>query len=99
MTVLSFVRVASILGGLLMASLFSPHAAKAQNRGTLQVTARVVDSRPATTALQAAKSLTSSWLADQTRSERNDVTTVAQVSVRPNAESRRLVVTIDYSKN
>jgi len=99
MTSSSIVRIASVFGGLVLASFLSPHAAKAQNRGTLQVTATVVESRPSFTALQAAKTATSNWLAGQTQVGNDDVSTVAQVSVRPNAESHHLVVTIDYSKN
>ena len=99
MTSSSIVRTACVLGGLVLASSISPHAAKAQNRGSLQVTATVIESRPAFAALQAAKMVATNWLTDPAQAGKDDVSTVAQVSVRPNPESHHLVVTIDYSKN
>ena len=86
-----------------------PSIAKAQNRGTMQVSAVVVDSKSEFAALYAARAATQSWAAPSSTAKpaRDDVTTVAQVSVvpqstpTPRGQSRisGLVVTIDYSKN
>jgi hypothetical protein len=73
-----------------------PSAAEAQARGSLQASARVVDTRTSFAALEAARTaLQPSAVVAQSR-----VNTVAQVSVQRLEERRgAVVVTIDYSRN
>ena len=100
------IRAVALLGVLGVAAAAAPAVAKAQNRGTMQVTATVLDSRAAFAALQAARTMTNDWVAARPPHTQN-VSTVAQVSVTPRTETREdgrprvaaLVVTIDYAKN
>lgn len=84
----------------------APTAAEAQNRGIMQVSARVVDTRPAFQALESARAATAAWAASRP-TDRNDAATVAQVTVAPRREVSGdgrlrvtgLVVSIEYVKS
>lgn len=95
-TILKAVTVATVL---LIAAVVLPHAAEAQARGTLQATARVVDTRTTAAGLEAARGVLQAIIAPG-RPEQPAAPTVALVSVtqRPDARAA-LVVTIDYSRN
>jgi len=94
---------------LAISALSFPTLAKAQNRGTMQVSARVVDSRIEIQALDAARAATARWASASPQARLaglDHVTTVAQVSVTPTSvatpagrQVSGLLVTIDYSKN
>lgn len=85
---------------VLGAGMLRPAAAQAQARGTLQVTAQVVDIKASSQALQVARATLFSSTAGPGASARDAVSTLAQVSVAyPTAERAGVVVTIDYSKN
>lgn len=81
-----------------LAALTLPAVAKAQNRGTLQVSARVVDSRPGFAALEATRAAAQD-LATGRATRRETVSTVAQISVERKPATREVVITVDYSKN
>ena len=90
----------SVAVGILVlgASMLRPAAAEAQARGTLQVTAQVVDIKASSQALQVARA---TLLAAQASAAptHDAVSTLAHVSVAyPTAERSGVVVTIDYSK-
>ncbi len=85
---------------VLGASMLRPAVAEAQARGTLQVTAQVVDIKPSSQALQVARTTLFSSTSGPSASARDAVSTLAHVSVAyPTAERAGVVVTIDYSKN
>lgn len=76
----------AVLGGAML-----PGAAEAQARGSVQATARVVETRQSVQALQAARALLQG---------QRPVATVAQITVdRPAGTPRTLVVTINYSRS
>ena len=76
-----------------------PRLASGQARGSLQVTATVVQTQGAVAGLQAAHEALIGFAATG-QSLANDVTTVAQVQVVPDAQTPgQLVVEIDYLKN
>ncbi len=76
-----------------------PNTAEAQARGTLQAIATVVDTRPSFEGLRAAQAAVSNWSASAVAG-RDTVQTVAQVALQPRpAQSRALVVTVDFLRN
>jgi hypothetical protein len=90
------VAVALVFG---TAWLARPIHAEAQARGTLQVTAQVVDTKASFDGLQAARVALQQVAAGKNPSI-DTVSTLAQVSVgRPAVGPSDVVVTIDYSKN
>jgi hypothetical protein len=81
------------------ASVLRPAAAEAQARGTLQVTAQVVDIKASSQALQVARATLFGAAASPSAGSPSAVSTLAHVSVAyPTAERSGVVVTIDYSK-
>ncbi len=108
-SILKAVRTALVLSG---SALLLPSLAEAQSRGTLQVSATVVDSKASFQTLDAARSAISQW-ASPTTGRQVDVTTLAQVSVtylpaiqqpanepvERQALAPTLVVRIDYVNN
>jgi len=77
-----------------------PINAEAQARGTLQVTAQVVDTKASFDGLQAARVALRHAAAGTQNANIDTVSTLAQVSFAQPATGRsHLVVTIDYSKN
>lgn len=77
-----------------------PVTAEAQARGTLQVTAQVVDTKASFDALQATRAALRQASAGNQNTNIDTVSTLAQVTiVQPSASRSDLVVTIDYSKN
>jgi hypothetical protein len=94
----SWIRQLVTGGAIVMALIgIQATAAEAQSRGTLQVSATVVDSDDAFRALSAARAAVRPAAGQATASGQNAVPTVARVAVarRP----RAVVVTIDYSRN
>jgi hypothetical protein len=80
--------------------LVRPINAEAQARGTLQVTAQVVDTKASLDGLQAARVALRHVASGTQDANLDTVSTLAQVSVAQPATGRSdLVVTIDYSKN
>lgn len=94
----SVVKVVAMGFTLALAGLILPAVAKAQNRGTLQVSARVVDSRPSFAALEATRAV-AQGLSGGRSTVRETVSTVAQISVERKPATREVVITVDYSKN
>lgn len=95
--VLRSVAVAALVLG---ASVLRPAIAEAQARGTLQVTAQVVDIKASSQALQTARATLYGAPASSSPRSSDAVSTLAQVSVAyPTAARAAVVVTIDYSKN
>src|SRR5207253_1073532 len=81
------------------ASVAMPRLASSQARGSLQVTATVVQTQGSVAGLQAAHEALIGFVATG-QSVPNDVTTVAQVQVVPDVQTPgTLVVEIDYLKN
>jgi len=77
-----------------------PINAEAQARGTLQVTAQVVDTKASFDGLQAARVALRQVAAGTQITNIDTVSTLAQVSIAQPSQGRsELVVTIDYSKN
>ena len=77
-----------------------PINAEAQARGTLQVTAQVIDTKPSSDGLQAARVAVQHGTMGARASRLDTVQTLAQISVAQPSQGRSdLVVTIDYSKN
>src|SRR5438094_4270673 len=77
-----------------------PTTAEAQARGTLQVTAQVVDTKASFDGLQAARVALRHAATGTPNANIDTVSTLAQVSIAQPALGRSdLVVTIDYSKN
>src|SRR5437899_11019589 len=77
-----------------------PLSAAAQARGTLQVTAQVVDTKASFEGLQAARVALRHAAAGTRNANIDTVSTLAQVSMaQPATGGSDLVVTIDYSKN
>lgn len=77
-----------------------PVNAEAQARGTLQVTAQVVDTKASFDGLQAARVALRHAATGTPNATIDTVSTLAQVSIGQPALGRSdLVVTIDYSKN
>ena len=77
-----------------------PINAEAQARGTLQVTAQVIDIKASFDGLQAARIALRQAAAGTESSNVDTVPTLAQVGIaRPPQGRSDLVVTIDYSKN
>jgi hypothetical protein len=91
-------KVVALVFTTALAALLLPSVAKAQNRGTLQVSARVVDSRPSFAALEATRALAQDLAAGRSTG-RETVATVAQISVTRKPATREVVITVDYSKN
>jgi hypothetical protein len=82
------------------ACLGRPIRAEAQARGTLQVTAQVVDTKASFDGLQAARVALRQVEAGIQITSIDTVSTLAQVSIAQPPQGRsELVVTIDYSKN
>jgi hypothetical protein len=82
------------------ALLLRPVAAEAQARGTLQVTAQVVDVKISSQGLQAARAALFAPATSSGAATSAPVSTLAHVSVAyPSAERAGIVVTIDYSKD
>src|SRR5213082_951709 len=95
----SLARVVGAAVGLGAICLSRPVNAEAQARGTLQVTAQVVDTKPSFDGLQAARIALRQAAAGTQSSDLDTVPTLAQVSIaRPPQGRSELVVTIDYSK-
>jgi len=95
-TILKSILLAALIGG---ASVAMPRLASSQARGSLQVTATVVQTQGSVAGLQAAHEALIGFAATG-QSLANDVTTVAQVQVLPDAQTPgQLVVEIDYLKN
>jgi hypothetical protein len=91
------VVAAAVLGAVW---LVRPINAEAQARGTLQVTAQVVDTKASLDGLQAARMALRHATTGAQDANVDTVSTLAQVSVAQPATGRSdLVVTIDYSKN
>jgi len=89
----------ALTAALAAASLVSPRVASGQARGTLQVTATVVQTQSSFAGLAAARQAILGFAATG-QPVANDVTTVAQVQVVPDAQTPgQLVVEIDYLKN
>jgi hypothetical protein len=82
-------------------ALVRPVAAEAQARGTLQVSAQVVDTKVSSAGLRAAHSALRAFaLTSPALPSHDAVTTVARVTVAYAPDRRPgIVVTIDYSKN
>ena len=88
---------AVVLGAI---CLSRPVNAEAQARGTLQVTAQVVDTKASFDGLQAARGALRQVASGVQSTNLDTVSTLAQVSMTGPSERRsELVVTIDYSKN
>ena len=95
---LARVVVAAVVLGA--AWLSRPVHAEAQARGTLQVTAQVIDIKASFDGLQAARIALRQAAAGTESSNVDTVPTLAQVGIaRPPQGRSDLVVTIDYSKN
>ncbi len=95
-TILKAILLTALIGG---ASVAMPRLASGQVRGTLQVSATVVQTQAGFTGLQAAHEALIGFAATG-QPVANDVTTVAQVQVVPDAQTPgQLVVEIDYLKN
>ena len=95
---LARVVVAAVVVGA--AGLSRPVHAEAQARGTLQVTAQVIDTKASFDGLQAARVALRQASAGAQNSDLDTVSTLAQVSIAQHPQGRsELVVTIDYSKN
>ena len=93
-------RVVAVALVFTAAWLARPARAEAQARGTLQVTAQVVDTKPSFDGLQAARVALRQMAAGTESSDLDTVSTLTQVSIsRPQQGRSDLVVTIDYSKN
>ena len=75
------ILLAALLG---VAALAVPSVATSQARGTLQVTATVVNTQPAFAGLAAATVAASTW-ATSGKTVTNDVSTVAQVTISHDA--------------
>ncbi len=74
-----------ILAGLVtLAALAVPSVASSQARGTLQVSATVVNTQPAFAGLAAANQAATTW-ATTGKTVTNDVSTVAQVTISHDA--------------
>ena len=96
-TLARVIVVAVVLGA---AWLSRPVHAEAQARGTLQVTAQVVDTKASFDGLQAARVALRHAATGTPNANIDTVSTLAQVSIAQPALGRSdLVVTIDYSKN
>ena len=91
-------KAAALAFMIALVGLALPSTAKAQNRGTLQVSARVVDSKPSFDALQATR-VAAQDIAAGRPVGRETVSTVAQISVAQKPATREVVITVDYSKN
>src|SRR6266480_7279011 len=92
----------AVVAGLVFGAVWlgRPTTAEAQARGTLQVTAQVVDTKASFDGLQAARVALRQAAAGTQSSDLDTVPTLAQVSIaRPLQARSELVVTIDYSKN
>jgi len=77
-----------------------PINAEAQARGTLQVTAQVVDTKASFDGLQAARVAIRQVATGTQITNVDTVSTLAQVTIAQLPQGRsELVVTIDYSKN
>ena len=95
-TILKAILLTALIGG---ASVAMPRLASGQVRGTLQVSATVVQTQAGFTGLQAAHEALIGFAATG-QPVANDVTTVAQVQVVPDVQTPgTLVVEIDYLKN
>ena len=95
-TILKGILLTALIGA---ASVAMPGLASGQARGSLQVTATVVQTQGAVAGLQAAHEALIGFAATG-QPVANDVTTVAQVQVVPDAQTPgQLVVEIDYLKN
>lgn len=102
----SYLKTLAVGALVLLGAAALPGAAEAQARGTLHVSATVVDTRQgfgaldaARSALRSAQSATDSRL-DSRIGSSETVATVAQVSIeRPPTRPSTVVVTIDYSRN
>jgi len=95
-TILKGILLTTLIAG---ASVAMPRLASSQARGSLQVTATVVQTQGSVAGLQAAHEALIGFAATG-QSLANDVTTVAQVQVVPDAQTPgQLVVEIDYLKN
>ena len=92
----------AVLAGLVFGAVWlgRPATAEAQARGTLQVTAQVVDTKASFDGLQAARVALRHAATGTPNANIDTVSTLAQVSIAQPAIGRSdLVVTIDYSKN
>jgi hypothetical protein len=95
----------TILKGILLTALVTgaglamPRAASGQARGTLQVTATVVETQSSFAGLEAAHQALMGF-ASTGQPVAGDVTTVAQVQIVPDVQTPgEVVVQIDYLKN
>lgn len=95
----SIPRVIAAAALLAAGSLLRPAAAEAQARGTLQVSAQVVDSKVGSDGLQAAR-VALRQAATGTAAVQIAPATLAQIRLAPSRElPGSLVVTVDYSKD
>lgn len=92
-------RLVGLVGALAALAALLPATAEAQGRGTLQVTAQVVDPAPGYQGIRAAKAVLAITPASPPN-QLDAVSTLAHVSVAYPAErGSAVVVTIDYSRN
>jgi len=100
---ISYLKVLTVVGLVVLGGAALPAAAEAQARGTLQASATVVDTKQGFGALDAARAAVRAATDSRTDSRiesLNTVATVAQISVeRQASQSSALLVTIDYSRN
>src|SRR5207302_5516429 len=92
----------AVLAGLVFGAVWlgRPATAEAQARGTLQVTAQVVDTKASFDGLQAARVAIRQVATGTQITNVDTVSTLAQVTIAQLPQGRsELVVTIDYSKN
>ncbi len=95
-----YFRIVGVIAALAGTQALHPAFAEAQARGTLQVSAQVVDPRPSSDGLQLAKAALASASSNSPSGEHETVSTLAHVSITYATERRSaLVVTIDYSHN
>jgi hypothetical protein len=102
---MSSLKRSDILGSVVVAllvlgaSMLRPAAAEAQARGTLQVTAQVVDIKASSQALQVARATLFGPSTGAGARSDEAVSTLAHVTLAyPTAERSGVLVTIDYSK-
>jgi hypothetical protein len=93
-------QVIGVIAALAGTAALRPALAEAQARGTLQVSAQVVDLKPGYDGLQLARAALGSGPAGSVSAEPHAVPTLAHVSVAyATAQRPVLVVTVDYSRN
>lgn len=91
----------TVVVGLALATgwLTRPATAEAQARGTLQVSAQVVDTKASSNDLLAARAALQQVAVGAPSNRPLTVPTLAQISVASSSEASGLVVTVDYSRD